>query len=1027
MNPMRTMNKPTSHKSRFVLPLLIAATLATAACQGPEVVALGNTYPAPDGAEYDFDVLMLAEWSGYVLPAQSTIKLKVKVDGNAVTSAEDSHKDVSLDSVFKIDSGNKTASYLPFGTDSDVHISCECRNDCDNPERTYYCPVYQSGAAAIAETWAKIFGDTADRSHTLVIGSGDDFGTSQPLSAYYKDLPAVHLLTQFGMTADTLGNHNFDSNLKYLNRLLALAGYPHVVSNLYNVPNNLEFSAQYTVANIPASGAGANALPVAIVGVIDPGLISIIGRGHFGGMEIKDYCELVNTMEEAYNKNARVFVLLSHVMTDAETVRDFFHAVFSLDKSFAKQLQNARPNDPYPCSSRLFVSQEMLDAYRTQPGKEKATADDVRAQMREDILHGIAMVYAETNATPILTPMVPGSGIASTLCTDAEEVQHIAACTDPYLEYPINGCNGGNQLPMITASSRLSKACDPSARSTALPITSVYSYDLHDFEKNDAPHPLWFAELPKHGTHTAKANFKVVADTPIPGLTSRYRVQMDAFRVEPVFDTGYEANDKGTCDTILSAPDIPASCRANFEDWLVVARETYLAEKCAKEDDAVCEKKHTDIMNGIKTRLTEENANYSSCALEMLGVVAKEDSTGSKVKKIRDIQNAWECLYMATRWEWDDAAGCPDLPEDGSAPSNDAECYAKAYVCKLGTEDVDIESEHKDNDIRKYSTFIVNMLTTMVLDYAQIHYSDDKYFKNASANKKPDVLYINAGTIRESIAFQDIDDDILSTALPFDNDVVITRQSVDILKRLIEHGLNYGGGAFPAVAGIHFSYVSKKTTTTEENGEPKEAVVNEVREIWQTDIKENFTALLYVSEDLIQEVKKNTTVCIFGLKGTENENECRIGHYQMDNTSVQAVLNPCNEDKFGCVIADNKKIFSVEPKELNIVMTSYAYTGGDEYSKVLTSDMRQNETAPQSKIFIRSIVKGLLTNKEQCAWKEGFSNKDLLKDGLVKRIYTDQTVHGTADDTPNSYCVATQKEFATKLLGDDYDFCDYEE
>ena len=44
-----------------------------------------------------------------------------------------------------------------------------------------------------------------------------------------------------------------------------------------------------------------------------------------------------------------------------------------------------------------------------------------------------------------------------------------------------------------------------------------------------------------------------------------------------------------------------------------------------------------------------------------------------------------------------------------------------------------------------------------------------------------------------------------------------------------------------------------------------------------------------------------------------------------------------------------------------------------------------------------------------------------------KRIYTDQTVHGTADDTPNSYCVATQKEFATKLLGDDYDFCDYEE
>ena len=73
------------------------------------------------------------------------------------------------------------------------------------------------GAAALATYW---HGERAANPNTIVLGTGNSFGTSPPIANLFDDEPAVLAMNRMGFDADALGNDNFGNGVPYLQRLL---------------------------------------------------------------------------------------------------------------------------------------------------------------------------------------------------------------------------------------------------------------------------------------------------------------------------------------------------------------------------------------------------------------------------------------------------------------------------------------------------------------------------------------------------------------------------------------------------------------------------------------------------------------------------------------------------------------------------------------------------------------------------------------------------------------------------------------
>ena len=65
----------------------------------------------------------------------------------------------------------------------------------------------------------------------ITLTGGDAVGASPPISNFFGDKPTMTTLNMLGMSADTLGNHNFDSGSNYLRtQLIPLAQFPYLAA-----------------------------------------------------------------------------------------------------------------------------------------------------------------------------------------------------------------------------------------------------------------------------------------------------------------------------------------------------------------------------------------------------------------------------------------------------------------------------------------------------------------------------------------------------------------------------------------------------------------------------------------------------------------------------------------------------------------------------------------------------------------------------------------------------------------------------
>jgi 2',3'-cyclic-nucleotide 2'-phosphodiesterase (5'-nucleotidase family) len=101
-------------------------------------------------------------------------------------------------------------------------------------------PTFAISGAAFLKPWLDWYrGEAASQAgdpgalSSITVTAGDSVGATQPISNFFGDKPTIQALNMMGLTADTLGNHNFDRGQTYLRtELIPLSQFPYLASNV---------------------------------------------------------------------------------------------------------------------------------------------------------------------------------------------------------------------------------------------------------------------------------------------------------------------------------------------------------------------------------------------------------------------------------------------------------------------------------------------------------------------------------------------------------------------------------------------------------------------------------------------------------------------------------------------------------------------------------------------------------------------------------------------------------------------------
>lgn len=160
------------------------------------------------------------------------------------------------------------------------------------------------GAATISSYWKA---DRISNPNSLTLTGGDAFGASPPLSGFFEDIPAIQAMDLMGIDADTLGNHNFDHGLAYLQEKIDTADFEYVSANLKNLDGNLTDVAPFQIFDV-------GGVKVAVVGITNPDAHELVAHDNMGTLDVTDPVPAANRARaEALKAGAQVFVAVAHL------------------------------------------------------------------------------------------------------------------------------------------------------------------------------------------------------------------------------------------------------------------------------------------------------------------------------------------------------------------------------------------------------------------------------------------------------------------------------------------------------------------------------------------------------------------------------------------------------------------------------------------------------------------------------------------------------------------------------------------
>jgi 5'-nucleotidase len=160
------------------------------------------------------------------------------------------------------------------------------------------------GAGVLSTLWQR---DRANYPATFTVNSGDNFGASPAISAFFDELPTVDSMNVMGYDVNGFGNHEFDKSLTLLRTQIARSNAPWVLANHTNTSTELPGVRPYVIVE-------KGGVKVAFIGVNTPETSQLVSPGNLGTMQITDPTAAVTrSSAEARAAGADVVVVLAHL------------------------------------------------------------------------------------------------------------------------------------------------------------------------------------------------------------------------------------------------------------------------------------------------------------------------------------------------------------------------------------------------------------------------------------------------------------------------------------------------------------------------------------------------------------------------------------------------------------------------------------------------------------------------------------------------------------------------------------------
>jgi len=162
-------------------------------------------------------------------------------------------------------------------------------------------PSFGIGGAAFLKPWLDLYRAEA-RDGVITLHGGDAVGASPPISNFFGDKPTMTVLNMLGLTADSLGNHNFDRGSAYLrNTLIPLANFPYLSANTVFSATN-----QYPPEWQPSQVFVFDGFKLGVIGYTLPDLATLIFPGNLDPFKVTDPSVAINAEAAKLHSTAKV-------------------------------------------------------------------------------------------------------------------------------------------------------------------------------------------------------------------------------------------------------------------------------------------------------------------------------------------------------------------------------------------------------------------------------------------------------------------------------------------------------------------------------------------------------------------------------------------------------------------------------------------------------------------------------------------------------------------------------------------------
>ena len=828
---------------------LVACCSPIASCYAPENIVIEYDNAA-NGEVYQFDIMVLSEWGGHILPERESLYIyanqsnvydlssfSATTEGTLYYKGEpcDGGKCVVIDELgtavsdlgVTVNNAGSAISFKPYPlldhlnivcndvsdeTDKDAELLAKAINDKLKPSEpiaAYRCDYVSGGAIPMRKTWDSLKSDSGSKTQVYV-GNGDSFGVSQAASATFNDLPTPQILSLMGLNVDTFGNHNFDKRMAYLSPLIEMATsgndderyrYEYVASNLDDKSEGKKWLTHYNVA-VSSDDSESEKLRVAVVGALDSSIISTTKAGALGSLSIdSEMCSVINELEEAYNENARAFFILGHILTGSDSFINLMNAIFSLTKPVIGDSVSSGKTESggyeYKCNSKIVVPVERLEAefgtrsvakidLSKQENKKKYAA--IIDSIRLEIFEGIIGVIGEATADP------------SVVAYYSDQANHIP-------EYGLKWEMVGKEGTQNTTSKDLIADHDLTASKgkgimkpcTNQLLASGYCVQLHFPNKveNSVDHPIYYIQIQGQGSHTLRLTAKAVKNADVhngSGVAAAYRSQADTVAIVPVMaplndvivQVGNHSPSNNSNVIDLSNPNYEACL--DLIQSVDASLKTYHSEHNSKHtDDNKIKEYNTSCEDYFKGIAKIPQVYTSVNAIQSTDVIEQGGNTYHPAKVYKSYS---DCQSVFS----------PYIVAKTSQEDDNRLALASSFWACMNSATSSISCKEATNEFVYPNIFVFDhyVASTMNEDRSHTTYNTNiiatgyfNYIVAAEKDVAPDLGIINSGTMREG-DFRSLNAQNLAQTVPFENKLQYISVPMTALVPIIEKALAKG-------------------------------------------------------------------------------------------------------------------------------------------------------------------------------------------------------------------------------------------